>query len=468
MTGILVRTFIIVSTAASFVFAVAVPHGFAQTTVNSNVVPTTTEPAKTTSSTAKSLVDEIPAFAKAEGDGKPVPVQPLSPPSSTDTAPLAQDHTTAGPLPVATIPGDVQKGAEVVGATPKSDVKEAVNAAEKIADTDPLAKFREAFGAAEEVKPGTQNDAGVPPTPTPGGMQQPNSTTDPLAGYDMSLNLTPDEIVSEKKRKAKQEAFEQSMDNMMPMSTEQIGILKDKFRETRDASESRIGGAPKPEVSVENVSLEPGSEPPTITLSPDHVTTLNVIDITGQPWPIKDMSWGGNFEVLSPGEGGHIIRISPMGATSVGNLSIQLVNLKTPVIFTLKTDLEHVQYRVDMRVPDYGPNSKTPLVDPGVTTVAGDKTLNMVLDGVPPAGARKYDVVGVDGRTSVVEAGGQSYLRTPHQLLSPGWTSSASSSDGMTVYVIPPTPVVLLSDNGRVVRATIMNAEKTASVSGGK
>jgi intracellular multiplication protein IcmK len=40
-------------------------------------------------------------------------------------------------------------------------------------------------------------------------------------------------------------------------------------------------------------------------------------------------------------------------------------------------------------------------------------------------------------------------------LLSPGWSASAKSADGTTVYVVNNTPVFLLSDRGKMVRAVV-------------
>jgi intracellular multiplication protein IcmK len=64
-------------------------------------------------------------------------------------------------------------------------------------------------------------------------------------------------------------------------------------------------------------------------------------------------------------------------------------------------------------------------------------------------------VDGVDGRTSAYNLAGRLYLRTPLTLLSPTWQSSAQSADGMKVYVLDNAPVLLLSDQGTMVRAMI-------------
>jgi intracellular multiplication protein IcmK len=339
---------------------------------------------------------------------------------------------------------DAAKSAPIVG---KTEVK----AKEPQADAaDPLAEFKRLTTQDPTTQTGT-------PTPTPGGFQQ---QTDGMAmsdvGYNMDIIQDPAEKEAELLQKAREQAFDSAINGMMPMSPEQIQALLDKYKATREASEKRIGGSPKPEIVVETVSLEPGVAPPTIKLSPGHVTSVTMMDMTGQPWPVQDVSWGGNFEVISPGDGGHIIRISPLAATEVGNMSVQLVGLKTPVTFTLETQLEVVQYRFDARIPEYGPQATPPIIEPGITVEAGsDKAIGQILDGTPPSGTNKVRLTGVDARTSIFRIGDVTYLRTPLALLSPGWSASAKSADGTTVYVVNNTPVFLLSDRGKMVRAVV-------------
>jgi hypothetical protein len=71
----------------------------------------------------------------------------------------------------------------------------------------------------------------------------------------------------------------------------------------------------------------------------------------------------------------------------------------------------------------------------------------------------KLNVSGVDGRTTAYSSGGQTYVRTPLTLLSPAWKSSVSSADGMNVYVLSSAPVLLLSDEGESMRATLTEKE---------
>lgn len=242
---------------------------------------------------------------------------------------------------------------------------------------------------------------------------------------------------------------------LLPMSPEQIRDFLQFFEESRKASET-VEPIPQPEVHIETLSLDPGVTPPVIKTAVGHVTTLTVLDISGAPWPIQDISWGGEFNVIIPESGGHIVRISPLTAHGIGNISMRLAELETPITFSLRTNPDVVHYRFDARIPKFGPLANAPLIDNGnLTAVAGDEILTMVLDGIAPEGAKSLEVTGVDGRTKAWEVSKQIFVRTPLTLLSPAWEKSVSSVDGMKVYALNQAPVLLFSDSGKIVKAQI-------------
>ncbi len=259
----------------------------------------------------------------------------------------------------------------------------------------------------------------------------------------------------ELQQEIRQEAYDAAITGLFPLNPDQIKGLLTEYDKTQRAANTPVYDDPKPEISVQTVSLDPGVAPVVIRTAVGNVTTLNVLDITGAPWPIQDVTWAGDFEVVQPEEGGHVVRITPMGQFAQGNIVIRLLTLKTPLTMTLKTSREVVQYRVDARIPEYGPFAEAPLMDGGKQLVAGDTTLTSILDGVMPSGMARLDVSGVDGRTSAYAMNGITYVRTPLTLLSPAWQSSVSSADGMNVYALSNAPVVLLSDQGRFTRATL-------------
>ncbi len=269
---------------------------------------------------------------------------------------------------------------------------------------------------------------------------------------------TPEEVEVE----IRTQSFNAALTGLLPMRPQEVRKLLEHFDKTKQAVEVPVFPYPEPEVVVETVSLDPGAMPPEIKLATGHVTTLNILDVTGAPWPIQDISWAGNFEVVQPEAGGHVVRISPMAEFAYGNISIRLLKLKTPISFVLKVHRDKVQYRFDARIPEYGPYAQPPLIDGGLTLVAGDALLNNILDGVPPEGAIRLKVSGADSRTSAYLYNDVTYVRTPLTMLSPGWSSSASSADGMNAYTMVNAPVLLLSDGGKMVRARLSEKDDGA------
>lgn len=268
-----------------------------------------------------------------------------------------------------------------------------------------------------------------------------------------------DPLQGESAEEIRQEAFDAALTGLFPLRPEDIEILLKHYDRTEQAAQSPPYALPRPEVSVQTISMDPGVTPPFIKTAVGHVTTVNMLDITGAPWPVEDITWAGDFEIIEPEEGGHIIRITPMAKFGYGNMSVRLLTLKTPITFALRVGRDAVHYRVDARIPEFGPFAQAQLMEGGTQLVAGNSTLTTVLDGVPPPGAVRLSVSGVDGRTSAYKVGGLTYVRTPMTLLSPGWESSVSSADGMSVYALSDTPVLLLSDQGRFVRAKLKEQE---------
>jgi intracellular multiplication protein IcmK len=245
----------------------------------------------------------------------------------------------------------------------------------------------------------------------------------------------------------------------MPLSTDQIRSFMRRVEETQKAAQPPSSGPPKGEVKFVTLSLDPGVEPPQINLAAGYVTTITLVDATGEPWPILDVGVGGNFEVTpTKATDSHVVRIMPLTRIGTGNLSILLKELSTPIIFRLAAGGPNVDMRYDARVPKLGPGAKVPLIG-RPRLEAGSETIMLLLDNVPPSSARRMKVSGVDARTKAWMLDKTVYVRTPLTLLSPGWDASVSSADGMTVYQIGDAPVLLMSDNGAVVRARLMRED---------
>lgn len=256
---------------------------------------------------------------------------------------------------------------------------------------------------------------------------------------------------------ARKEAFDTALEGLLPLRPDEIRKLLERFDKTQESVELPVYPYPKPELKVQQISLDPGTKPAAVKTAYGHVTSVSFLDASGAPWPIEDISWAGDFEAIeaSSNELSHIVNISPQSEFAYGNMVVRLLTLKTPVILTLETDRDVVYYRFDTIVPEYGPFANAPLIETGITTQAGDPDMASVLEGIVPAEAQRLNVSGVDGRTSAYRYNGLVYLRTPLTLLSPGWDSSVSSADGTHVYAFEDTPVVLLSEKGKMVRVRL-------------
>jgi intracellular multiplication protein IcmK len=280
---------------------------------------------------------------------------------------------------------------------------------------------------------------------------------------ESAFNIPDAEDPEAAKERDRKEAYDAALQGLLPLRPDEIRALLERFDRTQESVQTPIYPNPKPEVVVQNISLDPGAKPAVIKMAYGHVTTVTFTDATGAPWPVQDISWAGNFEVMestnSESSYTHVFRISPQSEFAYGNMSISLLSLQTPVIITLETSRELVHYRFDAVIGDYGPLAEAPLISSGISTVAGSPELSSALEGVMPKGAQRLAVSGVDGRTSAYRVRGQIFVRTPLTLLSPGWSQSVASADGTRVYQINDASVLLLSDRGTMVRARLSERE---------
>ena len=305
----------------------------------------------------------------------------------------------------------------------------------------------------DDVSPGmslSAQDAFEDAPPAEGGPESPLSAPP---------NQNARRSVEDIEREIRDQAFNAALTGLLPMKPDELRRVLEAVDNTRQAYEVPVYPYPEPVVAVETVSLDPGTRPPVINVAVGHVSTLMFVDVTGEPWPIKDITWAGNFEIVEGGQGSPMLRIQPVSEFAYGNISVSLIGLDTPVLFTLKAARDKIHYRFDARIAEYGPYAQTPLIQGGLTLVAGNSVINSILDGVPPQGSEVLKVSGTDGRTTAYSVGDMTYVRTPLTLLSPGWSNSVSSSDGMNVYALSNAPVVLLSDAGQVVRAHLSEKE---------
>lgn len=248
-------------------------------------------------------------------------------------------------------------------------------------------------------------------------------------------------------------AFENLIRQRFPLTPEQIVRLRQIFETSEFAQASTPGTPPKPTATSQLVNLSPGSTPPVIRLAQGFVTSLVFLDMSGAPWPISayDLGDPSAFNIQWD-RSSNTLMIQAMKLYNYGNLAVRLRGLNTPVMLTLIPGQKAVDYRVDLRMPGYGPNAKNMPIDLNLPASASDILLH-VLEGVPPAGSARLTISGGDARGWLLNE--KMYIRTNLTILSPGWIESMTSADGMHAYELQKSPVLLVSWHGKVMQLKV-------------
>ncbi len=324
---------------------------------------------------------------------------------------------------------------------------------------DIFSQFREEAPQKAEVVPDAPKNESLNPLDAYRNSVEEQQEEDIFGQADNEIfgqESTPEDLEAE----IREEAFNAAVNGFLPIRPDEIRRFLEIYDEVKQASNTPVYPYPRPENKVQEISLDPADPPEVIKLATGHVTHLAFYDITGERWPINAYTFAGDFELNPPDEGGSSIRIIPMSDFAYGNIVVQLSKFKTPIIFTLQAQREIAHARYEAIIPELGPFAKPGLIaGNGPKTTAGSYQVVSVLDGTPPESAKLMDVTGADSRTKAYDLEGSVYLRTPHTLISPAWSQSATSGDGMNVYVLKKTPVVLLSEKGKIIRTFINDKE---------
>jgi intracellular multiplication protein IcmK len=311
--------------------------------------------------------------------------------------------------------------------------------------------------ASVSIGPASGIDIPSPPPPA-AFSSDPNQLAIQAEQAALHAETGADAELHKKEQEHIAKSYDKAATGLIPLSPEQIRDFMKRLQQTQNAAQIPYEGPPKGQTRIQTISLDPGVEPPQINLNSGFVTTITMVDVTGEPWPILDVGVGGNFEV-SPTQGGtHVVRIMPLTRVGEGDLSILLKDLPTPVIFRLASGGPNVDMRYDARIAKLGPGAKPQIIS-RPRLEAGDETLTMLLENAPPDTAKRLKIAGLDARSKAWAVSDKVYVRTPLTLLSPAWNASIVSGDGTAVYEIGTAPVLLMSDNGAMVRAQILRDE---------
>lgn len=250
----------------------------------------------------------------------------------------------------------------------------------------------------------------------------------------------------------REKAFQDVMQQAIPLSPSQIQQLRARYDESLQAASTAYDVPPQPVSSLQYVDLSPGATPPAVRLARGFVSSIAFVDATGAPWPIVAYDLGDPKSFSLEWDKNNVLMVQALTAYNYGNIAVKLQGEPTPIMLTLIPGQKQVDYRVDLHVQKVGPNAKESITIDNLPNTEKPVLLN-VLNSIPPAGSKPVQVAGTG--VQAWSKNGILYVRTQWTILSPGWLSVIESNDGMKAYEMQTTPMLLVSQYGKPVQINL-------------
>ena len=301
----------------------------------------------------------------------------------------------------------------------------------------------------------------------------------------------------DEERALRDQLLEESIERLLPLEPGEIRT----YIERRDSVEGAIQPGPaRMRTETRKISAVPGAAPQVIRLTAGYSSTLIFQDASGEPWPVAALILGDAkaFQASQPGhpasasqgpsqgaprstrdgqgqaqgasyaDHANLVTLVPLTNHASSNLVVALEGAPYPVILHLLTESSAKQARVEdalvvFRLDTPGPRASQPAIGPAQPGPVTRELLNLV-HGIPPEGATRLRLEPELWGTDCWEHGARRYLRTGHQPVWPAW--SAQAGQAVKVYVMPKTPGIVLSVNGR--RVSLAVGGRGASQGGGR
>lgn len=244
------------------------------------------------------------------------------------------------------------------------------------------------------------------------------------------------------------------LDKIAPLTPKEIVTLRKQIDERKDAFTENISGRPpaRPTSTQTTVDLSPGGTPPVLRLAPRQGATIMFVDAAGRPWPVEaaDNFNDAGYAVSQMAE--HVFSVG-MKQAQIGNIAFKLKDIARPVTVTVMPAQDSTDYNLDLVVPKFVggvPPTAMASAAPAPTHMADE--LMAYLYRTPPREARRLTVAG-SGTDEIMAwqiSPSSMAVRTSAQILSPAWMRRQGSSDGVFVYQLPITPVVVIAQDGEL------------------
>ncbi|XAI97061.1 hypothetical protein [Dolichospermum phage Dfl-JY45] len=273
-------------------------------------------------------------------------------------------------------------------------------------------------------------------------------------------------------------AWLEALQTQYPLSPGQVKELRARDSAVSEAAMSR----PTPAAArsdIISVSLEPGASSPVIELLHGFATSIEVLDATGQPWPVSVPTIGdaeafsvnvvgaslseevAQAGVSTPAGIGSVITLAPLRKFAATNLIVVLQNQSRPISVVLKavepTATTEFRDRVTISVQGVGPYAKS-VSARGYEHLDAGEDLRSALIGRPPRGdAKEILAADLPAGLRAWRAGNTLWIRTNATLISPAHEASVAGG-AHRAYRLRYLPVVVMSEAGTLKEINLQEA----------
>lgn len=253
---------------------------------------------------------------------------------------------------------------------------------------------------------------------------------------------------------------------MFPVDAEAGVQFREKLLE-----KERIIQAPivDPEVLFRKINIDTSKrdDNKTIYLSPNYVTTMLFLDKNGSQWPIENYTSALGKNIIDKDLNSSALVFAPKDIKfGRGNLVVMLKGSKSPVIMTMEISPEKVDYKAEVIINDYGPNSRpvvysNPNAKQDFSFMASfvKEDLYSMLDGISPSNAYVKRRTSLPEDVEVWVKDKVMYIRTKDILISPNLIPSEynkmQSPDNTYLYTTTYMNVIVLSRHGQITQVKI-------------
>lgn len=250
-----------------------------------------------------------------------------------------------------------------------------------------------------------------------------------------------------------------AIDQSAPMTPNEIRKLMTELIERQQAGNENFTGRPpaKPVTSQEQVDLSPGSVPPVVRVAMGQGTILSFADAAGRPWPIADDRNFNDRAYDVKLVGPHLYSIN-LKKREAANMTVVLKGLARPIIITVLPATDETDYLKEYTIPkfldDAPPATVTASSREGALSFNSPELLNY-LYRTPPKGSKQLTVAGLPGVMVWQSGPTKMIVRTAGQVVIPAFSRRHGSTDGVTVFEVPLSPVVSITEGGALHRVSI-------------